>query len=168
MPNINAAQPPTGIVLNSDALGVNADPYIFGSGPQPIANHFGQVGGNFQVGLGGEVVPPVVQVTASRALTAADSGRTLAVAAGLTITVPAGLPLTFGVIIKPLLWNGGSISVVSSGGALLNGATTTLTRGYTFSIINATAMSVTETVYGQSTQVQTTYAAPTLNSHKVS
>lgn len=168
MPNINAAKPSIGIVLNYDTLGINADPQIAGSGPQPVAGNFGQVGGGYQVGLGGEVVPPVVQVTASRALTAADNGRTLAVAAGLTITVPAGLPLTFGVLIQPLLWNGGSISVASSGGALLNGATTTLTRGYTFSITNATAMSVTETVYGQSTQVQTVYAAPTLNSHKVS
>ncbi len=70
-------------------------------------------------------VPATVAVAASRALTAADSGKVLeCTAADLTLTVPAGLPATFGCRVIP----NGTTSIARSGGALLNGAGTTLTR----------------------------------------
>jgi len=67
-------------------------------------------------------------VASSRALTAADNGNTLECAAGITVTVPAGLGANFGVAIEV---PAGTVSIASSGGALLNGATTTLTRAST-------------------------------------
>lgn len=69
--------------------------------------------------------PGVVTVAASRALAASDHGATLeCTAAGLTLTVPIGLPDNFACVVIP----NGTTSFASSGGALLNGATTTLTR----------------------------------------
>ena len=73
--------------------------------------------------VSGDGVP--VLVASSRALTTADNGRVLeCTAGGLTLTVPAGLGDGFAVVVIP----SGTTSVASSGGALLNGATTTLTR----------------------------------------
>lgn len=63
-------------------------------------------------------------VATSRALTAADNGATLECTATVSLTVPAGLPANFGCAVMPF----GTTSVVSGGGTLLNGATTTLTR----------------------------------------
>lgn len=64
-------------------------------------------------------------VSSSRALTALDNGNTLEVTAdGVSLTMPAGLPANFGVAVIPF----GTTSIVSSGGTLLNGATTTLVR----------------------------------------
>lgn len=63
----------------------------------------------------------------SRALTSADNGKTLEVTATITLTVPVGLPTGFACAIIP----SGTTSIASSGGALLNGATTTLTRAAT-------------------------------------
>ena len=60
-----------------------------------------------------------------RALTAADNGTTLeATADAITITVPTGLPAAFRVDVIA----NATTSVASSGGTLLNGATTTLDR----------------------------------------
>lgn len=66
-----------------------------------------------------------VAVAASRDLTAADNGKTLECTnSGLTLTVPLGLGSNFGCAIIP----NGTTSIASSGGTLLNGATSTLTR----------------------------------------
>ncbi len=65
-----------------------------------------------------------VTVGSSRALTAADNGALLEATATVTLTVPIGLPAGFACVVIP----SGTTSVASSGGALLNGATTTLTR----------------------------------------
>lgn len=65
-----------------------------------------------------------ILVATSRALAAADNGKVLECTATVTITVPIGLPSMFGCVIIP----SGTTSIASSGGALLNGATTTLTR----------------------------------------
>lgn len=63
-------------------------------------------------------------VASSRALTDADNGKTLECTGTVTLTVPTGLMTNFGCAIIP----NGTTSVASSGGALINGATTTLTR----------------------------------------
>ena len=72
-------------------------------------------------------LPPTsttVAVGSSRALTNADNGKTLECTATVTLTVPIGLVAHFGCAIIP----SGTTSIASSGGALLNGATSTLTR----------------------------------------
>lgn len=77
--------------------------------------------------VSGAVVPlPTACSTepTSRALTSADNGKTLECTATITLTVPSGLPAGFACVIIP----SGTTSIASSGGALLNGATTTLTR----------------------------------------
>lgn len=76
--------------------------------------------------LSAGVLPPQgVAVAASRALTAADWGKTLDCTAGaISLTVPVGLPVDFECRIIP----NGTTSIVSDGTALLNGATTTVTR----------------------------------------
>jgi hypothetical protein len=67
----------------------------------------------------------VVSVAASRAITAQDNGAVLeCTAVGVTLTVPAGLPAGFAVLAIP----SGTTTIASSGGALLNGATASLTR----------------------------------------
>ena len=63
-------------------------------------------------------------VASSRALTDADNGKTLECTATVTLTVPTGLMSNFGCAIIP----NGTTSIASSGGALIQGATTTLTR----------------------------------------
>lgn len=76
--------------------------------------------------LAGKAAAPTapVAVAASRALTNADAGKTLDVtASGVTLTVPNGLNLVPGVIIQK---HSGGTSVAVSGGATINGATTTL------------------------------------------
>lgn len=77
--------------------------------------------------LGKADVPATVAVAASRALTAADSGKTLECTATVMITVPATLPAGFRCQIIPF----DTTSITSAGGALLNGATTTVTRAAT-------------------------------------
>lgn len=89
---------------------------------------------------GGAVQGASVSVATSRALTAADDGCVIeCTAGGLTITVPAGLPTNFGCVVVP----NGTTTVASSGGALINGATTSLTRtaasNPTFAIVARTA-----------------------------
>jgi hypothetical protein len=78
--------------------------------------------GNIGVATPTQGVP--LLVSSSRALLAADNGLTIECTTTLTLTVPAGLGAGFGVAIIP----SGTTSVASSGGVLLNGATTTLTR----------------------------------------
>lgn len=74
------------------------------------------------------VTGAVVAVASSRALTAADNGQTLdCTAAGITLTIPSGVLLTLGVVIIA----NGTTSVASSGGTLLNGATSTIARDAT-------------------------------------
>lgn len=59
-------------------------------------------------------------------LTAADDGRVYNVTTALTVTIPAGLsPRPAVVFIPP---PSGNLSIAVSGGANINGATTTLTR----------------------------------------
>jgi hypothetical protein len=72
-----------------------------------------------------ELLAGAVQVSASRSLTAADNGATLeCTAITITLTVPAGLAANFGCAVIPK----GTTSIASAGGALLNGATSTITR----------------------------------------
>jgi hypothetical protein len=69
--------------------------------------------------------PSTLAVSASRVLTDEDNGLTLeCTVATLSLTVPATLKANFGCAIIP----NGTTSIVSSGGVLLNGAVTTLTR----------------------------------------
>lgn len=69
----------------------------------------------------------ISQVSGSRSLTTADNGQVLELtSATLTLTVPTGLGSTFSCVVIP----NGTTSIASSGGTLLNGATTTLTRAY--------------------------------------
>lgn len=65
-----------------------------------------------------------ITVGSSRALTSADDGKIIECTTTVTLTVPASLPSGFACVVIP----SGTTSVASSGGALLNGATTTLTR----------------------------------------
>ena len=70
----------------------------------------------------------VTTVSASRDLTSSDDGKTLEMTnPALTLTIPTGLPANFACIVIP----NGTTSIASSGGTLLNGATTTLTRSAT-------------------------------------
>jgi hypothetical protein len=63
-------------------------------------------------------------VAASRVLTDADNGKVLECTATATLTVPVGLKAGF----RCTVLCAGTTSVASSGGTLLNGATSTLTR----------------------------------------
>lgn len=68
------------------------------------------------------------EIATSRSLTSADDGLTLKVTATLNVTVPLALTPAgkFGVVL--MADSGTTVSIVSSGGTLLNGATTTITR----------------------------------------
>lgn len=70
--------------------------------------------------------PGAVPLSANRVLAASDDGATFRCSAALTITVPAGLTPrpTFIVDVPPT----GAVTIASSGGALLNGATASFTR----------------------------------------
>jgi hypothetical protein len=97
--------------------GLDKDDNLLVKGKKLVLNHMGVSG----VIAGGATT----QVASSRALTSDDNGQTLECTAGsITLTVPAGLDRNFGCAIIP----NGTTSIASSGGALLNGATTTLTR----------------------------------------
>nr|WP_145550350.1 hypothetical protein [Variovorax boronicumulans] len=72
-------------------------------------------------------VTSTVAVASSHALAATDDGKTLECTATATLTVPATLPAGFRCQVIPF----DTTSVASAGGALLNGATTTLTRAAT-------------------------------------
>lgn len=76
------------------------------------------------VSVSGAPSTSVLLVNSSRALTNADDGMVLECTGTLTLTVPAGLRDGFGCSVIPF----GTTSIASSGGALLNGATTALTR----------------------------------------
>jgi len=60
----------------------------------------------------------------SRELTAGDDGTVIECTATITITVPIGLPNSFACAVIP----SGTTTIASSGGALINGATSNLTR----------------------------------------
>ena len=75
----------------------------------------------------------VYRVASSRDLTNADNGKTLECTGTVTLTVPINLQSNFGCAIIP----NGTTSIASSGGTLLNGATTTLTRAATTNTIFA-------------------------------
>lgn len=67
-------------------------------------------------------------VSASRALAESDNGQILEMgAAGLTLTIPKGLSVGWHCHVIP----NGTTSLATSGGALVNGAATTLTRAAT-------------------------------------
>ena len=67
-----------------------------------------------------------VDKAASFSLAATDDGKVFNCTAALTITIPAGLATRpqFAVMAPPT----GNVSIAVTGGALVNGATTTLTR----------------------------------------
>ena len=84
--------------------------------------------GNMVGVVGPSLTGSVIAVGVSRNLTAADNGNTLdCTATGITLTIPSGVLLTLGVVIIP----NGTTSVASSGGTLLNGATSTIARDAT-------------------------------------
>jgi len=88
--------------------------YTLNSLPASVAANWGPT-----VGAGTKEFPT------ARTLTKDDDGLVLeCTAAGLAITIPTGLPSGFAIAIIP----NGATTVVSSGGTLLNGATSTLTR----------------------------------------
>jgi hypothetical protein len=66
-------------------------------------------------------------LSANKTIAATDNGKVFQCTVALNITIPAGLtPMPTFVVLPP---SSGDVSVVSSGGTLLNGATDTLTRG---------------------------------------
>lgn len=75
-------------------------------------------------GGGGAAEVDVITVSASRDLADSDYGNILHCTTTLTLTIPATLRTKFWCIVHP----SGTTSIASSGGTLLNGATTTLTR----------------------------------------
>lgn len=72
-------------------------------------------------------VPGAQQVIdSSRNISAADDGLQLACVAAVTLTIPAGLsPRPSFIVVPP---PAGVVSLAVSGGALINGAATTITR----------------------------------------
>lgn len=67
-----------------------------------------------------------VSVSSSRAITAEDNGQFLKPTGAMTLTIPAGLsPMPSFTVDCPA---SGAVSIAASGGATINGATTTLTR----------------------------------------
>ena len=68
----------------------------------------------------------VVSISTDTLITAADDGRTFNCTTALTITIPANLSPRPSFIVNPPPTGNASIAV--SGGANINGATTTLTR----------------------------------------
>lgn len=87
-------------------------------------------------------------VGTSRSLVAADNGNTLECTATVSLTVPAGLDRGFSVAVIPF----GTTSIVSSGGALLDGVTATQTRTKTsnkmFAIVGLASAADSYTVTG--------------------
>jgi hypothetical protein len=67
----------------------------------------------------------VVALSANYQLTPLDAGKVFEVTGSITVTVPVGLQPDFHASFLPLT---GTLSLASDGTALLNGATTTLTR----------------------------------------
>jgi hypothetical protein len=67
-----------------------------------------------------------IPVTASRDITDNDDGETLRPTTTLNLTLRVGRKLGLGFVVRPA--SGSTISIVSDGTVLLNGATTTLTR----------------------------------------
>jgi hypothetical protein len=67
-----------------------------------------------------------ISLSANRLITAADDGAVFSCSTALTITIPAGLSPrpSFAVDCPPT----GSLTIAVSGGALINGATVSLTR----------------------------------------
>jgi len=78
--------------------------------------------------IGGPSIASVVQISGSRSLTASDDGNVLELTnPTLTLTVPnTGLSSTFSCVVIP----NGTTSIASQSTALLNGATTTLSRSF--------------------------------------
>ena len=79
----------------------------------------------------------------SRAITAADNGRLLAPTVSLTYTIPAGLsPAPSFSVDVPL---GGTVTVAVSGGATVNGASTSLTRSRAANVVGFVVVAHNET-----------------------
>jgi len=119
-------QPGLGVMWPLDRNG-NAAPLVLSGGrTAPLSTWNSDTSGNpTSVVRPGGVTGSIIAVGASRPLTAADNGNTLeCTAAGIALTIPAGVLLTLGVVVIP----NGATTVVSSGGTLLNGATSTVTR----------------------------------------
>lgn len=68
----------------------------------------------------------VIVVANDRPFVSSDNGQTLEVTGSNTLTIKSGLPDGFAVVVMPAV--GVTVSIASDGQALLNGATTTLTR----------------------------------------
>lgn len=93
--------------------------------PDPPSEIIRKINKNFLEVSTGSSPPAPTQVGVDRVLTNSDNQKTLECTVDdLDITVPSGLATGFACTIIPK----GTTSVVSSGGALLNGATSTLAR----------------------------------------
>lgn len=84
-------------------------------GPGGVSNSYG---------VRGTGQPSVL--TANKTLTALDEGKIYECSTAITITVPAGLSPSPNVIIIPPA--SGNVTVIGSGGALINGVGTGITR----------------------------------------
>lgn len=74
----------------------------------------------------------VVSISTDTLITAADDARTFNCTTALTITIPASLSPRPSFIVNPPA--SGNVSIAVSGGANINGATTTLTRARTANV----------------------------------
>ena len=74
----------------------------------------------------------VVSISTDTLITAADDARTFNCTTALTITIPANLSPRPSFIVNPPA--SGNVSIAVSGGANINGATTTLTRARTANV----------------------------------
>lgn len=81
------------------------------------------------------------------------NGALLEVTTALSITLSAGLPLGFSIIVIPPA--SGVVSIVSAGGVLLNGMTTTITR----SIVDNTTFAILQRATDANSYVVTGQAA---------
>lgn len=73
-----------------------------------------------------EIQPSIIAINASRSFTTDDDGKTFQVNGEYTLTLPSGLSWKRGVYIQCPA--GSAVSIAVSGGATINGASTTLTR----------------------------------------
>ncbi len=122
--------------FGGENAGLDIQDNVLFKGSKIVLNHLGTeksieiVGDTLYVNgeemtSGAAPVSETVSVETSRALTAEDDGQILeCTTSGLTLTVPIGLGANFGCAVIP----NGTTSIATSGGALVNGAGTTITR----------------------------------------
>ena len=89
--------------------------------------------GKAQIALGGiNISATNVTLSGAYQVTALDDGKVFTCTAALTITIPAALSPRPSFIVNPP--SSGNVSIAVSGGAQVNGATTTLTRARTANV----------------------------------